>query len=1542
MPICLPSASVTFPGGLECWVTGWGTINSGVDLQYPKTLQKVMTPIINRATCDDYYHVDSTTSSGTTIILDGMICSGYKDGGKDSCQGDGGGPLVCKVQGAWYQAGIVSWGAGCALPFRPEVFILVTAYTSWIQSYVPDVTFTDLVNIPPPSLVCGTGVENSTSPATPSPPVCGSPLLNNRIVGGTDAADGEWPWQISLRYQGSHICGGSLISSQWVLTAAQCFSYSVYPPDYTVYLGTYQLSVPDNHTVISSVSRIIIHPSYTFSRSKGDIALVKLSSPVTYTTYIMPICLPSSSVTFPCGMECWVTGWGTINSGVNLPYPKTLQKVMTPIIDRTTCDNYYHVYSTTSSSTPIILEDMICSGYTDGNKSPCLGDSGGPLVCKVQGAWYQAGIVSWGAGCALSYHPGVYTLVPVYTSLIQMLVPDVTFTDLVNIPPPSLVCGSGVENSTSPATPSPPVCGSPLVNNRIVGGTDAADGEWPWQVSLQYQGSHICGGSLISSQWVLTAAHCFGNSDSPPDYTVYLGTYQLSVPDNHTVISNVSDIIIHPWYTDIGFKGDIALVKLSSPVTYTKYIMPICLPSASVTFPCGMECWVTGWGTINSGVNLPYPKTLQKVMTPIIDRTTCDNYYHVNHATSSIITIILEDMICAGYKDGSKSPCKGDGGGPLVCQVQGAWYQAGIVSWGAGCALSYRPVVYTLVTAYTLWIQNYVPDVIFTDLVNIPPPSLVCGADVENSTSPATPSPPVCGSPLVNNRIVGGTDAADGEWPWQISLRFLGSHICGGSLISSQWVLTAAHCFAYSVSPPDYTVYLGTYQLSVSDNHTVISKLSRIIVHPGYIGTGSKVNIALVKLSSPVTYTKYIMPICLPSASVTFPCGMECWVTGWGTIKSGVNLPYPKTLQKVMTPIIDRTTCDNYYHVNSTTNSSKPIILDGMICSGYTDGSKDSCQGDGGGPLVCKVQGAWYQAGIVNWRYGCAASYRPGVYTLLPVYTSWIQSYVPDVTFTDLVNIPPPSLVCGTGVENSTSPVTPSPPVCGSPLVNTRIVGGTDAADGEWPWQISLRYRGSHICGGSLISTQWVLTAAHCFVNSDSPPDYTVYLGTYQLSVPDNHTVISNVSDIIVHPLYTSIESKGDIALVKLSSPVTYTKYIMPICLPSASVTLPCGMKCWVTGWGTINSGVNLPYPKTLQKVMTPIIDQTTCDNYYHVNSTTNSGTPIILEDMICSGYIEGGKDSCQGDSGGPLVCKVQGAWYQAGVVSLRYGCAESYRPGVYTLVPVYTSWIQSYVPNVTFTDLVNIPPPSLECGTGLNFTATSTTISIATSKSTATPSPPVCGSPLVNNRIVGGTDAADGEWPWQISLRFQGSHICGGSLISSQWVLTAAHCFAYSVSPPDYTVYLGTYQLSVPDNHTVISNVIHIIKHLWYTGTGSKGDIALVKLSSPVTYTKYIMPICLPSASVTFPCGMECWVTGWGSITPGVDLPLPKTLQKVMTPIIDRTTCDNYYHVDSNTDSSTTIIPDGMICSGYKDGGKDSCREKSKILEWGRFTNPV
>ncbi|CAJ0967525.1 unnamed protein product [Ranitomeya imitator] len=121
---------------------------------------------------------------------------------------------------------------------------------------------------------------------------------------------------------------------------------------------------------------------------------------------------------------------------------------------------------------------------------------------------------------------------------------------------------------------------------------------------------------------------------------------------------------------------------------------------------------------------------------------------------------------------------------------------------------------------------------------------------------------------------------------------------------------------------------------------------------------------------------------------------------------------------------------------------------------------------------------------------------------------------------------------------------------------------------------------------------------------------------------------------------------------------------------------------------------------------MTPIIDRARCDDLYHVGSYTSSSISIILDDMICSGYIDGGKDSCQGDSGGPLICKVQGVWYQAGVVSWGDGCALSHRPGVYTLVPVYTPWIQSYVADVTFSDLGDIPPPSIDCDAIFGTTA--------------------------------------------------------------------------------------------------------------------------------------------------------------------------------------------------------------------------------------------
>ncbi|XP_077303197.1 serine protease 33-like [Lithobates pipiens] len=285
---------------------------------------------------------------------------------------------------------------------------------------------------------------------------------------------------------------------------------------------------------------------------------------------------------------------------------------------------------------------------------------------------------------------------------------------------------------------NPSVCGSPVVSsNRIVGGTDALDGEWPWQVSLQHANIHICGGSLISPQWVLSAAHCLEGPLEVELLKVYLGPYKLfgSIPSTFV---DVESFIVNENYTKTGDIGDIALLKLAHPVTYDKYIMPICLPSSSVTFPCGMECWVTGWGTTSYYGDSPIDGILQKVMTPLIDYKTCDLMYHVNSNENSNTVIIQDEKICSGYRNGLKDACQGDSGGPLVCKVHGIWYQVGVVSWGEECAAPNRPGVYTLVTAYQAWISSYV-NVTFINVTGIPPPTNTCAGDFisKNETSSA-------------------------------------------------------------------------------------------------------------------------------------------------------------------------------------------------------------------------------------------------------------------------------------------------------------------------------------------------------------------------------------------------------------------------------------------------------------------------------------------------------------------------------------------------------------------------------------------------------------------------------------------------------------------------------------------------------------------------------------------------------------------------------------------------------------------------------------
>nr|XP_012215858.1 PREDICTED: transmembrane protease serine 9-like [Linepithema humile] len=658
------------------------------------------------------------------------------------------------------------------------------------------------------------------------------------IVGGQPAALGEFPWQVSLNVNGRHVCGGSIIAPNKILTAAHCIKGVVSPPYNNLRIVTGTVVATQGQSY--AVQGVRLHPQYVDSVSQSwvnDIAVITLAGSITYNQNQRNIPLATSP---PApGTLCTLSGWGLTSANGRLS--PNLLKMNQAIVSKSTCQNAHRGQP--------IYDSHLCALNQRGIGA-CQGDSGGPFVCNGQ----QYGVTSWVLPCAVGV-PDAYTSVYHHLNFIRsssarrcyshfpFRLSLRSFADMLSL---AVIFVIGVfAQQTFADEPE-----------AIVGGTAAAPGEFPWQCSLQQYGQHICGCSIIAPNKILTAAHCVHGIFSPPysNCRVVTGTINVNQGQSHTVKS----IRVHPQYVDDvreSWVNDVAVITLTASIQYNQYQKSV--PLANSAPVPGTQCTLSGWGLTSA--NGRSPTNLLKMHQAIISHAQCKEEYRGSK--------IYESHLCAYNKRGIGA-CQGDSGGPFVCNG----VQYGITSWVLPCAVG-APDAYTSVYHHLAFIRSSYSHLLFQHSLH-PSASMLSFAVIfvvgvfAQQTFADEPE-----------AIVGGTPAAPNEFPWQCSLQQNGQHICGCSIIGPKKILTAAHCVKDIFYPPysDCSIKTGSINVKQGQSHTVKS----IRIHPQYVDSvlESWVNdVAVITLNKAIQYNAQQSAILLADSPPV--AGTRCTLSG--------------------------------------------------------------------------------------------------------------------------------------------------------------------------------------------------------------------------------------------------------------------------------------------------------------------------------------------------------------------------------------------------------------------------------------------------------------------------------------------------------------------------------------------------------------------------------------------------------------------------------------------------------------------------------------
>ncbi|XP_062956934.1 polyserase-2 isoform X1 [Cynocephalus volans] len=746
-------------------------------------------------------------------------------------------------------------------------------------------------------------------------------------------------------------------------------------------------------------------------------------------------------------------------------------------------------------------------------------------------------------------------------------------------------------------------CGRPEPSARIMGGSDAQPGTWPWQVSLHRGGGHICGGSLIAPSWVLSAAHCFvtnGTLEPAAEWSALLGAHSQDGTPDGAHVRAVAAILVPDNYSRVERGADLALLRLAAPAKLGPAVRPVCLPRASHRFAHGTACWATGWGDIQEADPLPLPWVLQEVELILLGEAACQCLYS-RPGPFNLTFQLLPGMLCAGYPEGRRDTCQGDSGGPLVCEEAGRWFQAGITSFGFGCGRRNRPGVFTAVAPYEAWIREHVKG---------PEPGPAFPSQPQESHSGlqelrenCTIALPECGKAL-----------QPGTWPWEARVMVPGSRPCHGALVSESWVLAPASCFLDPISSDRPPRDLDAWRVLLPSRPRA-ERVARLVPHENASWEDAS-DLALLQLRAPVNLSAAPRPVCLPHPEHYFLPGSRCRLARWGRGEPAPGL----------SPLLEAELLGGWWCHCLYGRQGVPVPLPGdpphALCPVYLEEEEAGrCWNDSRWSLLCQEEGTWFLAGVRGFSTGCL---RPRAFSPLQTHGPWISHVTRGAYLED-------QLAWDWGPEGEETETQTCPPHTEHGACGLRPEAAQMGV--QWPWLAEVHVAGGRVCTGILVAPGWVLAATHCVLRlgSTTVPYIEVYLGRAGTSpLPQGHQLSRLVISIRL-PRHLGLSPP--LALLELSSQVEPSPSALPICLHPGGVTL--GASCWVLGWKNPQDRVPVAAAVT---ILTPRL----CHCLYQ---------GILPPGTLCVLYAEGQEDRCEVTSAPPLLCQTEGgSWVLTGM----------------------------------------------------------------------------------------------------------------------------------------------------------------------------------------------------------------------------------------------------------------------------------------------------